>query len=71
VAAATDACWCRVYLRSALSAAGMIGWIGLGLFTYGSGVAMAFLLATNFGLAFGDVIVVSRQPVASLSPACR
>lgn len=44
--------------RVAICHAGTLGWIGLGLFTYRPSAALIFLLATNFGLAFGDVIVV-------------
>lgn len=39
--------------------AGTLGWVGLGLFAFGPGTALLFLLLTNLGLAFGDVIVVS------------
>lgn len=39
-------------------AVGTFGWVGLGLLTFGPGTALVYLLATNLGLAFGDVIVV-------------
>ena len=39
---------------------GTLGWVGLGLLAFGPGTALLFLLLTNLGLAFGDVIVVRR-----------
>jgi hypothetical protein len=46
-------------LTTACVLAGTLGWVGLGLFAFGPGTALLFLLLTNLGLAFGDVIVVS------------
>ena len=37
---------------------GAAGWVGLAVFTSGQYSALFFLLATNLGLAFGDVIAV-------------
>lgn len=37
--------------------AGAVGWMGLSVFTSGPISALTFLVLTNFGLAFGDVIV--------------
>lgn len=36
---------------------GAVGWVGLAVLTRGPVSALMFLLLTNFGLAFGDVIV--------------
>ena len=47
---------------------GTLGWVGLGLFAFGPGTALLFLLLTNLGLAFGDVIVVRIQfPTAGVA----
>lgn len=40
-----------------VSLSGAIGWVGLSVLTSGPMSALMFLLLTNFGLAFGDVIV--------------
>lgn len=41
-----------------LGRAGAAGWLGLAIFISGQYSALFFLLATNLGLAFGDVIAV-------------
>jgi hypothetical protein len=59
-------------LTTACVLAGTLGWVGLGLFAFGPGTALLFLLLTNLGLAFGDVIVVSgclRMLMHILRPA--
>ena len=49
---------------------GMMGWLALGLLPLNPGAAMVYLLATNFGLAFSDVIVVRVCHFRWLSCGC-